>query len=73
MALVKETLKNNIKAIIADMRTREGNSDDEYADRMAGAIEDFVKSATITVQQGIPVSVSGGSGSTTSTGTATIS
>jgi hypothetical protein len=77
MSLNKPVLKNGIKTLLDDMLNREENSNDEYADRLSTLIDTFVKSATVTVAIGIPVSTAGSAisqtGATTSTGTATIS
>jgi len=53
MALNKNTLKQDIKVIITEMRSRTENSDDEFADRLATAIDTYVKTATITYQSGL--------------------
>lgn len=77
MALVKATLKTQIKTLMTDMRTRESNADDEFADRLATLIDGYIKSATITVPAGIPVSTTGTAvaqtGASVSPETATIS
>jgi hypothetical protein len=77
MALVKATLKNGIKSLLASMRTKEEISDDEFADQMATLIDAYVKSATVTVNAGIVVNTTGSaaaqSGVTTSPGTGTLS
>lgn len=76
MSLNKTVLKQNLKQLAEDMLTRETNSTDEWADRMANMIEAFVKSGTVTVAVGIPVSTTGTAlaqtGATTGTGTGTI-
>jgi hypothetical protein len=59
MALVKATLKSQIKSLMTDMRAREENSDDEFADRLSTIIDNYVKSATITVPAGQSVSTTG--------------
>lgn len=60
-----------------DMMEREEPSYDEFADRLSDLIEQYVKTGTVTVAQGIPVSTTGTAaaqtGVTTSTGTGTIS
>lgn len=70
MPLDKAALKAGIKQLHEDMITRDQPSD-EYADRMATLLENFVKSAT--VKSGIPVSTTGTAashtGATTGTGT----
>lgn len=76
MALAKPILKQGLKQLAEDMLTREQNSTDEWATRMADLIEAFVKSGTVTVAVGIAVSTTGTAvaqtGATTSTGTGTI-
>jgi len=73
MALVKATLKNGIKALLTDMRTKEEVSDDLFADQLATLIDTYIKSGTVTVAAGIAVATSAGAGTTTSPGTGTIS
>lgn len=69
MALDKNTLKANLKAI--------DPTNDDIIDKMVEAIDTYIKGATITVASGIPVSTAGSptaqTGTTTATGTATIS
>ncbi|MCW3088936.1 MAG: hypothetical protein JWP81_5 [Ferruginibacter sp.] len=66
MALNKTALKEGIVQLHTDMSAREENSIEEYAERLSDLIDAYVK--TGTVQPGITVSVTGGSGVTTSTG-----
>ena len=77
MALVKATLKAQILALTADMRTKENNADDYFATELSTIIDDYVKSATITVPAGIAVATAGTAvsqtGATTAPATATIS
>ncbi|WP_346236159.1 hypothetical protein ABDK00_016870 [Niabella insulamsoli] len=71
MALNKAALKAAILGLMTDMRSREENSDDEYAERLSDAIDAFVR--TGEVPAGIAVSTTGSAtsqtGTTTSTGT----
>lgn len=53
MALNKNDLKEDIIEIMTDMRTREVNSDEEYAERLANAIDSYVKNATIVYTAGL--------------------
>lgn len=53
MALNKNDLKNNILQIMTEMRTREVNSDEEYAERLSTAIDDYVRKAKITYTTGL--------------------
>lgn len=59
------------------MRERTEVSDDEFARSLAGIIDGYIRSATITVPAGIAVSTTGSptaqTGATTSTATAQIS
>ncbi len=77
MALVKSTLKGAILALLTEMRERTEVCDDEFAERFASAIDDYIKSATVTVAAGITVATSGSptsqTGVTTATGTGKIS
>ncbi len=77
MALQRAPLKQGIVQLMKDMMEREEPSYDEFADRLSDLIEQFVKTGTVTVAQGIPVSTTGTAaaqtGVTTSTGTGTIS
>ena len=59
MPLVKSKLKMNIMSLLTEMRQRTEISDDEFAERLAGIIDEYIKSATITVPAGIPVSTTG--------------
>lgn len=75
--LNKTELKQSIHELLGDMRKRTEVSDDEFAERLAGIIDEYIKSATITVPAGIPVSTTGGptaqTGATTAATTASIS
>jgi hypothetical protein len=59
-----------------DMKTKESASFDEFAQRLADAIDVYVKTGTVTVAPGIPVSTAGSptaqTGATTAPGTGTI-
>ena len=83
MALDKTGLKNALKSIF-DGVSPEANGEidpaalrEKVADEMAEAIDLLVKSATVTVAQGIPVSTTGSAtaqtGQTTASGNGTIS
>lgn len=70
MALDKAGLKSAIKTMI------EGGSEsnpDAVADELATAIDAFVRTGTVTVAAGIPVTTAVSSGSTSGPGTGTIS
>ncbi len=77
MALQRSPLKQGIVQLMKDMMEREDPSYDEFADRLSALIEVYVKTGTVTVAQGIPVSTTGSptaqTGMTTGPGTGTIS
>ncbi|WP_454978139.1 hypothetical protein [Capnocytophaga ochracea] len=73
MALNKQALKQGIIALQQEMLTKTDNSIEEYAERLASLIHDFVKSGEVTVQAGITLQAGAYTGATTSTGTGTIS
>ena len=77
MALNKQALKQGIIQLQQDMLTKTEPSIEEYAERLASLIVTLVKSGEVTVKAGISVSTAGTAaaqtGSTTSTGTGTIS
>ena len=77
MALNKQSLKQGIITLQQDMLTKTEPSIEEYAERLASLINDFVKSGEVMVKAGISVSTAGTAaaqtGSTTSVGTGTIS
>ncbi len=52
MALDKTALKNGIQALMADMRTRDENADEEYATRLSELIDAYVKSGDGVYQTG---------------------
>lgn len=66
----------NKAQLIADLRAIDPAGDDIIS-KMADAIEEFVKSGTVTVDAGIPVSTAGSAaaqtGETTASGTGSIS
>lgn len=59
MALNKQALKQGIIALQQDMQRKTDASMEEYAERLASLIDDFVKSGEVTVQAGIQVSTAG--------------
>ena len=59
MALNKQALKQGIIALLQDMLTKTDNSIEEYAERLASLIDDFVKSGEVTVAPGISVTTAG--------------
>lgn len=83
MALNKATLKTTIKTGLAGIAnqmaagTFTGSAADQIADIFADALDTYIKTATVTVSAGIPVSTTGTAaaqtGATTATGTGTLS
>lgn len=66
------TFKLGLKKLMKDCKDGEKSSED-FADGLVDLIKDFVKTGEVTVQPGIAVTTSAGGGSTTSTGTGSIS
>ena len=77
MALNKQALQQGIIRLQQDMQRKTDASMEEYAERLASLIDDYVKSGEVTVAAGISVSTAGTAtaqtGATNSTGTGTIS
>lgn len=73
MPLNKPILKSGIQALLTEMRTKEENSDEYFADKLADVIDQYVKTGTVTIQSGIAVTTNTGAGATTAPGTGTIS
>jgi DNA-binding transcriptional regulator YbjK len=65
MALNKAGLKNEIKTLMQDMMQREQASIDEFAGRLADAVDGYVKTATVTATpaQVLAAALSNGGGS----------
>lgn len=59
MALNKEQLKQGLVALQRDMLTKTDASMEEYAERLASLIHDFVCSGEVTVAPGISVTTAG--------------
>lgn len=76
MALNKNALKTGIKHLLQTTAENQMGYDD-FANTLANLIDAFVKTGTVTVAAGIPVSTTGSAaaqtGATTATGTGTIS
>ena len=72
MALNKQALQQGIIRLQQDMQRKTDASMEEYAERLASLIEDFVKGGEVTVKSGIPLQAGTYTGATTSTGTGTI-
>ena len=77
MALNKQALQQGIIRLQQDMQRKTDASMEEYAERLASLINDFVRSGEVTVAAGISVSTAGTataqSGATTSVGKGSIS
>nr|DAX76031.1 MAG TPA: hypothetical protein [Caudoviricetes sp.] len=77
MALNKQALKQGIITLQQDMLTKTEANPEEYAERLASLIYDFVRSGEVTVAPGIQVGTAGTAtaqtGATTSEGKGTIS
>lgn len=52
MALDKTSLKNGIQTLLTDMRSRDEDADDEFAERLSDLIDAFVKSGDGVYQAG---------------------
>lgn len=59
MSLNKDSLKNNIVAILVDFATRTEPAMEEFADKLATAVDTYVKEAKITYTSGL-TSATGG-------------
>lgn len=68
MALNTPQLQEDIVTIVTDMRTRTEVSDTEFANRLATAIETYVKTATIVYTTGLVAPSGGGAVTGTFTG-----
>jgi len=53
MALNKAKFKQDFKTLMVEMRTREDNSDEEFAERFANMLDAYVKTATIKYISGL--------------------
>ena len=65
MSLNKEQLKQGIIQLQQDMLTKTDASMEEYAERLASLINDFVKSGEVTIAPGISVTTAGTAASQT--------
>ena len=77
---LRATLKDKIKQALDAPISEKSDSDSvkqDLADAIANAVADgvdvWIKTATVTVQPGIPVTTSAGAGATSGPGTGTIS
>lgn len=72
MALNKTQLKQDILGLLTTMESRNTDSKDDFADLLANVIDTYVKTATVTINAGIPLSAGGYVGVTTGAGTGTL-
>jgi len=68
MALNKQALQQGIIALQQDMQRKTDASMEEYAERLASIIDDFVRSGEVTVAAGITLQAGGYTGATTGEG-----
>ena len=68
MALNKQALQQGIIALQQDMQRKTDASMEEYAERLASLIHDFVRSGEVTVQAGITLQAGAYTGATISEG-----
>lgn len=68
--LVKQTLQQQILGLLTDMRSRTEISDTDFASSLSDMIDSYIKSATITIAAGVPVSTTGGPAAQTGVTTA---
>lgn len=72
MPLNKPLLKNEIKTLLQDMMQREESSFDEFAGKLADAIDVFVKSGTVTTVVTGTCATPAGAGTIAGTGTGSV-
>lgn len=74
MPIINATIKTQIVGLLNETKVLEQEqAADVFAQRLADLIENALKSATVTIQAGIPVSTTGGAGATTGPGTGSLS
>jgi len=71
MAMSEDALKNALLALYNLTRVSP-MSEEEFAEFMAGIITAHIRTATVTVNAGIPVGTPAGPGSTTAPGTGSL-
>jgi len=71
MAMSEAALKNTLLTLFQSMRASP-MSEEEYAEFMADIITAHVRTATVTVDAGIPVGTPAGPGATTAPGTGSL-
>lgn len=73
MALDKTILKNEIKSLMQDMMQKENASFDEFATRLSDAVDEYVKTATVSTTVTGACATPAGAGTISGTGTGTLS
>lgn len=73
MPLNKPVLHNTIKTLLQDMMNRDQASFDEFAERLATAVDTFVKSGTVTTTVTGTCQTPAGAGTIAGTGTGAVS
>lgn len=78
MAISKDTIRGQVSELIqANKKVKPEEAEKAFADGLAGIIEAAIKSATVTVEAGIPVATAGTAaaqtGNTTGPGTGSLS
>ena len=73
MPLVKQTLKSGILSLLTEMRTKEANADEYFADQLSTLIDTYMKSATVTTTVTGVCATPAGAGTITGSGQGTIS
>lgn len=72
MPLVQATLKTNLTTLFMAMKNAP-MSEADFADQLAAIIDNHIKTATVTVMPGIPVTTPSGPGVTSGPGTGSLS
>jgi len=74
MAIVNENIRKEILALLNSTKSlKQAEAAEEFAQKLANTIEAALKSATVTIQPGIPVSTPSGPGVTTGSGNGSLS
>jgi translation initiation factor 2 alpha subunit (eIF-2alpha) len=72
MALVQASLKSKLLNLFNAMKN-DPMSEADFADQLAAVISDHIKTATVTVNAGIPAATPSGPGVTSAPGTGSLS
>ena len=73
MPLVKDTLKSGILGLLTQMRTKEENADEYFADQLSTMIDTYIKSATVTTTVTGTCATPAGAGTIAGAGNGTLS